>query len=92
MAGREVKKLFFDVHQAGELITSFVRGRSHEDFQRDRMLQSAVERQFEIIGEALRQAVAIDPELEKKMSGTRRTIDFRNRLIHGYADISARVV
>ena len=92
MSSHDVKKLLFDVHQAGELITSFVRGRSHEDYQRDRMLQSAVERQFEIIGEALRRAVDIDPELEKKMSGTRRIIDFRNRLIHGYSDISTRVV
>jgi len=92
MASRDVKKLLFDVYQAGELITSFVRGRSHEDYQRDRMLQSAVERQFEIVGEALRLAVDLDPRLEKKMSGTRRIIDFRNRLIHGYADISTRVV
>ena len=76
MASRDVKKLFFDVHQAGELIATFVRGRSYEDYQSDRMLQSAVERQFEIIGEALRQAVAIDPELEKKISATRRIIDF----------------
>jgi uncharacterized protein with HEPN domain len=56
------------------------------------MLQSAVERQFEIIGEALRQAADIDPELEKKISGTRRIIDFRNRLIHGYSGISTQVV
>ena len=92
MVSRDVKKLLFDVHQAGEQITSFVRGRSHEDYQRDRMLQSAVERQFEIIGEALHWAVDFDPELEKKMKGTRRIIDFRNRLIHDYADISTRVV
>ena len=49
MASRDVKKLLFDIRQAGELITSFVRGRSHQDYQGDRMLQSAVERQFEII-------------------------------------------
>ena len=92
MASRDVKKLLFDIRQAGELITSFVRGRSHQDYQGDRMLQSAVERQFEIIGEALRQAVDIDPVLEKKLSAARRIINFRNRLIHGYADISTLVV
>jgi predicted nucleotidyltransferase len=76
MAPPDVKKLLFDIHSAGELITSFIRGRSYEDYQRDRMLQSAVERQFEIIGEARRRALDIDPELEKKTSGTRRIIDF----------------
>jgi uncharacterized protein with HEPN domain len=92
MASHNVKKLLFDVHQAGELIASFVSGKSHEDYRNDRMLQSAVERQFEIIGEALRQTIGIDPEVENRISGTRRIIDFRNRLIHGYAEISTRVV
>jgi uncharacterized protein with HEPN domain len=92
MASRDVKKLLFDIKQAGELITAFIHGKSHQDYQGDRMLQSAVERQFEIIGEALRQAVDIDPGLSGRLSAARRIIDFRNRLIHGYADVSTDVV
>jgi len=92
MAQRRVKKLLFDARSAGETIAAFTSGKSFEDYLKDAMLRSAVERQFEIIGEALRHAIDVDPELETKISETRRIVDFRNRLIHGYADISPRVV
>jgi uncharacterized protein with HEPN domain len=56
------------------------------------MLRSAVERQFEIIGEALNQALVLDPSLALRISGAPRIIVFRNRLIHGYATVSDEVV
>ncbi len=92
MASREVQKLLFDMKQAGELIETFVAGRSFEEYHGDAMLKSAVERQFGIIGDALSRAFAIDPGLESSITSLRRIIDFRNRLIHGYTDVSARVV
>jgi uncharacterized protein with HEPN domain len=55
-------------------------------------MQSAVERQFEIIGEALCKAIDIDPALGSRITASQRVIDFRNRLIHGYATVSPRVV
>jgi uncharacterized protein with HEPN domain len=92
MASREVQKLLFDMKQAGELIETFVLGRSFEEYHGDAMLKSAVERQFGISGDALSRAFAIDPDLESSITSLRRIIDFRNRLIHGYTDVSARVV
>jgi uncharacterized protein with HEPN domain len=56
------------------------------------MLRSAVERQFEIIGEALNQALRLDPTLADRISHSGRIIAFRNRLIHGYAFIADEVV
>jgi uncharacterized protein with HEPN domain len=56
------------------------------------MLRSAVERQLEIIGEALSRAVAVDPRLRDRITETPRIIAFRNRLIHGYASVSDEVV
>jgi uncharacterized protein with HEPN domain len=56
------------------------------------MVQSAVERQSEIIGEALKQAVSLDPTLSERISDVSRIIAFRNRLIHGYASVSPQVV
>jgi uncharacterized protein with HEPN domain len=51
-----------------------------------------VERQFEIIGEALRRAVHVEPGLTERITNTRRIIAFRNRLIHGCASVADEVV
>jgi uncharacterized protein with HEPN domain len=51
-----------------------------------------VERQFEIIGEALTQALRIEPSLSERISDTRRIVAFRNRLIHGYDSLADEVV
>ncbi|MFA4877892.1 MAG: hypothetical protein WC586_10795 [Methanoregula sp.] len=44
-----------------------------------------MERQFEVIGEALNQAIQRDPALGRTITDTSRIIAFRHRLIHGYA-------
>ncbi|MDG6258178.1 MAG: DUF86 domain-containing protein [Methanomicrobiaceae archaeon] len=54
--------------------------------------QVAVERQFEIIGEALNQLLRREPALREKISDASLIIAFRNRLIHGYATVSDEVV
>jgi uncharacterized protein with HEPN domain len=56
------------------------------------MLRSAVERQFEIIGEALRLAILEEPRLASSISDSNRIVAFRNRLIHGYAGVLNDVV
>ena len=56
------------------------------------MLRSAVERQFEIIGEAMTQLARIDEALASRVSHDQRIIAFRNILIHGYADVEDRLV
>jgi uncharacterized protein with HEPN domain len=58
----ESKKYLFDIKQAAGLLTDFTRGKSFADFQGDPMLRSAVERQFEIIGEALTKLAKVDQE------------------------------
>ena len=51
MASRETRKLLYDVQQPGRLVLSFTHGKALEDYGNDRMIQSAVERQLEIVGE-----------------------------------------
>jgi uncharacterized protein with HEPN domain len=92
MRSREVRKLFFDVEKACDLVLKFTRGITLDAFLRDEMVQSAVERQSEIIGEALKQAVSLDQTLSERISDVSRIIAFRNRLIHGYASVSPQVV
>ena len=88
----ESKKYLFDIRQAADLIVDFTRGKSFTDFQADAMLRSAVERQFEIIGEALTKLAKIDQATASLISEHGRIIAFRNILIHGYAQIDDRLV
>ena len=45
-------KLLEDIRDAAAFIRETVRGRGLDDYQRDRLLRQAIERNFEIIGEA----------------------------------------
>ena len=49
------------------------------------MLRSAVERQFEIIGEALGTLARVDATIAARIPVLRDIVAFRNILIHGYA-------
>ncbi len=89
---REAKKYLYDIQQAAELIAGFTAGKTLADYAGDAMLRSAVERQFEIIGEALAQLARLDEALASRISEYRRIIAFRNILIHGYAEVDHRIV
>ncbi len=78
--------------EACGLIETFLSEKSFDDYRHDPLLRSGVERQFEIIGEALGRLLEIAPELSKRISDTRRIISFRNRLIHGYASVADDIV
>ena len=81
---RDPKSLLWDAREAADAIATMTTGKTFADFDRDIVLRSAVERQFEIVGEALAMA--------ERIPDFRDIIAFRNILIHGYAVIDcARV-
>ena len=88
----EARKYLYDIQQAAGRLTDFTTGQSFSDYMADAMLQAASERQFEIIGEALAQLAREEVEVAERISEYQRIIAFRNILIHGYADIDARLV
>lgn len=56
------------------------------------MLRSAVERQFEIVGESLSQLAKSDADLAAQIPELPRVVAFRNILIHGYANVDDALV
>lgn len=70
----------------------FTASKQLADYELDPMLRAAVEREFEIIGEALAQLAKLDPALAARITEYRRIIAFRNILIHGYAEVDDRLV
>ena len=88
----ESKKYLFDIDRAAGLIEKFTRDATFVDYEINDMMRSAVERQFEVIGEAISQHARIEPEIAEAISEHRRIIAFRNILIHGYADVDSRLV
>lgn len=89
---RSTAAYLYDIHIACEKIRTFIRDKTFEGYTRDSMLSSAVERQFEIIGEALNQLLKVAPDYSESISDPERIISFRNRLIHGYATVSDKLV
>lgn len=59
-------------------------------YEANKMLKRAIEREFEIIGEAMNAILRIDPEI--KISKARRIVNFRNHVIHSYDSVDAVIV
>jgi len=88
-----IRKLLLDLILACEETRAFCSGKTLDSFQSDRMLQLAVELQFEIIGEALYRLERVDPDdLPKKIPDYRRIVGFRNVIAHGYDIIDDAVL
>lgn len=88
-----VRKLLLDLILTCEEIQGFTHTRSFEDFRTDRILQLALERSFEIIGEALSRLERVDPEgLARHIPEYRKIIGFRNVIAHGYDVIDDAMV
>lgn len=89
---RDPRKSLEDIRRAADAILRFTAGRIGEEYRNDLLLRSAVERQFEIIGEALGRLAKEDAALASQVSQYRQIISFRNVLIHGYDLVDDAVV
>jgi uncharacterized protein with HEPN domain len=86
------RKRLYDAREACRLIATFTAGHSINDYEADPMMSAAVERKFEIIGEALRLAEADDPSLAEAIPDLRQIIGMRNRIIHGYDAVDSETI
>jgi uncharacterized protein with HEPN domain len=92
MIGEKAAKLLWDAHGAAQRIARFIAGRSFDDYLGDDMLRAAVERQFEIIGEAFAGLSRIDPTPAAGIPDLPRIVAFRNVLIHACATVDPTLV
>jgi len=88
----EVKTWLFNILSAIEEIDSFFidKPMAFEAYQNDLRTRRAVERNIEIIGEALNRILSKKPEIN--ISNSRKIVDTRNRIIHGYDTVSDEII
>lgn len=88
----ESAALLWDVHTAATRIVGFITGIDVIGYLADELRRSAVERQLEIIGEALKNLRNVDPETAQRVPEIARIIGLRNILAHGYTMVDDAVV
>ncbi len=82
----KIRKYLFDVKISINRIESFLgTNRDFEGYSRDILLQNAVERNLEIIGEAVNKILKIDSNFP--LTDARKIVDTRNKISHGYDEI-----
>lgn len=86
------KALLSEILQAGQHIQQFTAEKNEHDFAGSLLLRSAVERQFEIVGEALNRLGKNDSSLLESIRNYRRIIAFRNILAHDYDRVDEGIV
>lgn len=89
---RDPCAFLWDVRDAVLAIQGFVAGMDAAAYEANAMAQAAVERKFEIIGEALNQLSKFDGTLAARIPELAQIVAFRNQLIHGYATVRVETV
>ncbi len=88
----EIKKYLFDIKQAIEEIESFIKNKTYRDFTKGALIQSAVERKLEIIGEALNRIKKLNKNTLDNITDAQRIIGFRNVIIHGFDILDSKII
>ena len=87
----EIRKYLHDIKESIESINAYLGGnRNFSEYQNNKMLRRAVEREFEIIGEAMKMLTNLDENIP--ISSKQQIIGMRNRVIHGYDKIDDEIV
>jgi uncharacterized protein with HEPN domain len=87
----EIKKYLFDIQESIDSIEKYLGNkRDFKVYTADKMLRRAIEREFEIIGEAMNRIEKLDSTLN--ISSKKQIINMRNRVIHGYDKIDNEII
>lgn len=72
------------IKDSSSFVVSATEDKTLKDYSTDRLLRQAVERNLEIVGEAVGRLSRDDPDTVSRLSEHERIVAFRNVLIHGY--------
>lgn len=86
------EKYVFDMLDACRFLIEFTAGEGVERYKRDRPFRGAVERELQIIGEAMMRLKSLDASFAAQISEHERIIGFRHVLVHGYDSIDPDVL
>jgi uncharacterized protein with HEPN domain len=87
----EIKAWLSDIKQAILEIQEFLSdNKDFLEFKKDLKTIRAIERNVEIIGEAVNRILKSNPEV--KITNARKIVDTRNRIIHGYDTVSEDII
>ena len=89
---RDPRAFLWDVRESVLAIQQFTAGMDAAAYAGNAMAQAAVERKFEIIGEALGQLAKVDAFMASRIPDLPQIVAFRNQLIHGYATVNVSTV
>ena len=89
---RDPRAFLWDVRESALAIQAFTAGMDLAAYAANEMAQAAIERKFEIIGEALNQLSKLDAALAARIPDLPQIVAFRNQLIHGYATVNVSTV
>jgi uncharacterized protein with HEPN domain len=88
----DIRKVCFDILKAITEIRDFTGGIDLDQYRKNRIVKLAVERDYEIIGEALKRLQTRFQSEFLMITDGRKIIDFRNLLAHAYDDIADEIV
>ena len=89
---RDPQKFLYDIVDCCKFILEMTKDKTIEDYKSDRLFRSALERELQIIGEAMLQLDNINPEISEHISEHRNIIGFRHVLVHGYDSLDPKTV
>ena len=91
MGKKSVKKYLYDVQQSISSIYEYLgEKRDFFEYERNKLLRRAVERELEIIGEAMKRLLELDESIS--IDNARRIVDLRNFVIHGYDKVDNVII
>jgi uncharacterized protein with HEPN domain len=89
---RDFATYLWDIFDAGDLILTYTGGLNRDIFSSLSEKQDAVERRFEIMGEAIRQCQLHYPAEIAQLGNVQGVVDFRNYLAHRYHAVKSDLV